>query len=599
MNKVTLFFSSVPYIIRSVSVILSISPFLALFLVMSTLTSSLIPIVQVYLTKEIINLITSVLSGVDKGSELYFLLVFQGIVVITLALLNASERLCDVKLQNNLTFHFDEQTIKKTLSVPYDYFEMPEFYNKLQRAANGSGMRIGSLFNNILSLVKTVFVSVGYVIILIHYNWMLSFAIFLPMIIVFVVNTKLADIRTNKLYAQTETNRKSSYLGNLFRMKGSAKEFRIFNHSEYIMEKRRDLYWKSTMEVFVLEKYLLVISVVPIFLSSLTSVLASVVLIKMGIGRGYTIGEYSALTQLLLSSQNNGNSLSSTLSAIYEDSLFVKQVLEFADLPDNIKEENQVFPVQLKEGIVVKNLTYRYPQNSNTTINNVSFHINPGEKVVIVGDNGAGKSTLSKCLIGLLQPTNGSVLVDGIEVNKINRKNFIQNVTILFQDFTKYNMSVKENIAFGDMDKLNDVAAINKVLKQTEVYNDIGKFPKKLDTELGSEFSESYDLSGGQWQKIALARAFLKKPQIVILDEPTASLDPISEQEIFNRFMELSHGKTAIFISHRLSTCVDADKILVMKHGELIEQGSHKELLKLNGEYATMFNTQAKSYIIT
>ncbi|MBH5318385.1 ATP-binding cassette domain-containing protein [Paenibacillus sp. GSMTC-2017] len=255
----------------------------------------------------------------------------------------------------------------------------------------------------------------------------------------------------------------------------------------------------------------------------------------------------------------------------------------------------RAFPEKLQKHILINNLSFTYATHTSPQLKGISFMIKPGEKIAIVGENGAGKSTLVKCLLGLYMPDNGSIKFDGVDIRTIDPKSLREHVSAVFQDFESYNLTVRENIAMGH-GKIDDDAYVEVAAAKAGVGELIKNLPNGLDTELGAMFHQGHELSGGQWQKIALSRAFMRDAQIVILDEPTAALDPRAEAEIYDNFAKLYEGKTTIMISHRLSSCRFADKIIVLHNGEIIEVGSHEELLHLEGSYADMFNTQAKRY---
>jgi ATP-binding cassette subfamily B protein len=232
--------------------------------------------------------------------------------------------------------------------------------------------------------------------------------------------------------------------------------------------------------------------------------------------------------------------------------------------------------------------------SSDYILKDLSFCIKKGQKIAIVGENGAGKSTLAKCLLGLYKPTSGKITVDNVEIQDIDEKSFRQNVSSLFQDYVKYQLSLRENIGFGQIDKIYDDTVLEEALTKSNMSLD--SFSKGLNTQLGTIFNDGVDVSIGQWQKICLSRAFLSNAEFIILDEPTSALDPMTEVEYFDKFSNISSDKTTIFITHRLGVCKFADHILVLKDGELVEQGCHNELINNDGLYSRMYSSQASWY---
>ena len=253
-------------------------------------------------------------------------------------------------------------------------------------------------------------------------------------------------------------------------------------------------------------------------------------------------------------------------------------------------------PDRLTQSIEFRNVSFRYPGSDKYVVKNISFTLRVRESVAIVGENGAGKTTVVKLLARFYDPTEGAIYLDGRDLREYDLASLRRQIGVIFQDFVRYDLSAKENVGFGQVDLLDDADRIERAAYEGGASDLIKGLSKGYDTILGKEFDEGVDLSGGEWQKIALSRAFMKEAEVLILDEPTAALDAFAERDVFARFAELTSDRTAIFISHRFSTVRMADHILVLQQGELVEQGSHEQLVAENGRYAQMFNTQAKQY---
>ena len=315
----------------------------------------------------------------------------------------------------------------------------------------------------------------------------------------------------------------------------------------------------------------------------------------------YPVGDYSMYTGALNAISGGIATLITTSASIYEGTIFINNLISF------MEEKRTIVPsidpprdVIRGVGHTIKfeNVSFRYPGTDHDTIKNINLEIEPGETVVMVGLNGAGKTTLIKLLTRLYDPTEGRILLDGHDLREYDVQKLYDMFGIVFQDYGKYAVSVRDNIAFGEIMKEIKQEKIEEAAKNSNASGFIEKLPDKYDTPLMRYFEENgTELSIGQWQKLAIARAFYSESDILILDEPTASLDAIAEQEIFNQFDELRGGKTSLFVSHRLSSATTADKIIVLKDGQLIEEGDHAELMRAKGEYYTLFSTQAKRYI--
>jgi ATP-binding cassette subfamily B protein len=286
------------------------------------------------------------------------------------------------------------------------------------------------------------------------------------------------------------------------------------------------------------------------------------------------------------------------LQSMYEHQLYLKTLFELLDFVPSVRAPEHPLPIRrpIEQGIEFRHVTYSYEGKDEPALNDVSFTIAPGETVAIVGHNGAGKTTLVKLLARLYDPQSGQVLIDGHDVREYDPDELRGEFGVLFQDYVTYQFTARENIGIGRVERLDDQPAIASAASKSGASGVIEGLPEGYETVLGKWFDGGVNLSGGEWQKVALGRAFMREAQILILDEPSAALDAKAEYELFSRLQQLAHGRTAIFISHRFSTVRRADRILVFEQGKLIEQGTHEELIALSGRYAELFNLQAASY---
>jgi ATP-binding cassette subfamily B protein len=286
------------------------------------------------------------------------------------------------------------------------------------------------------------------------------------------------------------------------------------------------------------------------------------------------------------------------LAALYENSLFLNDLYEFLDLERKIAEPDQPLPVPapMQVGITFDHVNFQYPNSPREVLRDVSLEIEPGEVIALVGENGSGKTTLIKLLCRLYEPTSGQIKLDNINLNRFESPQLRQHISIIFQDYVKYNLTARENIRFGNLDIADESESIVEAARRADAHDVIASLPRGYDTVLGKLFESGEELSIGQWQKVALARAFLRDSQIIVLDEPTSAMDPKAEYEVFLKFRELLNGRSAILISHRLSTVRMADRIYVLDKGSIVESGTHSELMKRAGTYADLFEKQAQHY---
>jgi ATP-binding cassette subfamily B protein len=311
-----------------------------------------------------------------------------------------------------------------------------------------------------------------------------------------------------------------------------------------------------------------------------------------------TLGAMTMYLSIFRSSQNVFQTLFFGLSDLYENALFMSNLFAFLDLkPQMPVTANPIaLPRPIVHGLEFRHVSFKYPDRGAYALRDVSLTIRPGEKIALVGANGAGKTTFVKLLTRLYDPSEGQVLIDGIDLREVDPKELQKRIGVIFQDFVRYHLPVRENIGFGQIDELENEARIIDSATRAGADATIRGLPQGYDTMLGKWFERGNDLSGGEWQKVALARAFMREAEVLVLDEPTAALDAMNEYAIFQRFRELTDNKIALLISHRFSTVRMADRIVVLEDGHIIETGTHAELLALGGEYAKLFTIQAEGY---
>lgn len=564
-----------------------------------TTAQAFIPIIQIFVTKQVVNNATILFTNWEFDLFLILkIIIYQAAINVATNILNTLQKINNLTLQQYTNYFYEKSIIEKVSILPLSYIENNDYYNKLQRISTGIGIKSLNMVNSLFSLIQQIVILVGYLIIILSYHWLLIFGLISIIIPTFITSLKFGERRLLQVYQQTPLARKALYIVNLLKGREAAKELRIFNHVNYLFNKWNELFLTNAKQQFKLEKSIEVSSLKLNFLNIISFILSTFFLIYSGINKKITIGDYFALSQTFSLSQSSLNVLITTFSRIYEDSLFLEDLYSFLDIDEStIKAEKAAhFPENLQYGIQVKNLYFKYNEKSSYILEDVSFNVVPGEKIAIVGENGAGKSSLVKCLLGLYIPTKGSILFDNVSIQDINEEQFKKNLSVMFQDFVCYHLTVRENIALSDLDNLYNDDLLTLTAKKSTAMNFIDNLEEKFDTEIGWQFHKSHELSGGQWQKIALSRAFFREAQIYIFDEPTSSLDPLTEASLYNEIIKKIEKKTSIFITHRLGSCLSMDRILVLKEGRIVENGNHNELMKLQGEYYKMFTSQAKWY---
>ena len=400
---------------------------------------------------------------------------------------------------------------------------------------------------------------------------------------------------------RSKDRRQMNYYSNVLVNKDVAKEVRIYKLSDLFIERYKAVfehYYVGLRKLILREN---ILHVVVTIISAVTNcVFFALIALRVFMGK-IKIGDYSLLTGSITTIANDVNTLISTSATIYEGTLFIDNLVSFIkEKPTVVCKSEKPAPVMrgCAHTIDFEHVSFRYPGTDRDVIHDVNLHIDPGATVVLVGLNGAGKTTLIKLLIRLYDPTEGRILLDGRDVREYEPEELYRIFGIIFQDFGKYAFSVSENIRFGDLEREATEEAVRSAAISANADDFIQRLPDGYQTPLMRFFeSNGIELSIGQWQKLSVARAFFSQSDILILDEPTASLDPLAEQEIFNQFDTLRHDKTSIFVSHRLSSATVASKIVVLEYGRVIEEGTHRELMEKQGRYYELFSTQAKRYL--
>jgi ATP-binding cassette subfamily B protein len=312
----------------------------------------------------------------------------------------------------------------------------------------------------------------------------------------------------------------------------------------------------------------------------------------------FSFGTLTFLANAIRDASSNLQQTFSTLSTIADQALFLTDLVAFFEMRPTIKSKPNALPAPrpIRRGFEFRNVSFRYPGSSRLVLNGLNFHLRPGERVALIGENGEGKTTIVKLLTRLYDPEEGQVLLDGVDLRDYNLEDLYREIGVIFQDFMRYEMTARENIAVGRIEQIDDLQSLRESARKSMADEVVGKLSSGYEQMLGRRFEGGVDLSGGEWQKVALARAYLRNAQVLILDEPTSALDARSEYEVFQRFADLTSGKMALFISHRFSTVRMADRIVVLEKGRVAEEGDHDALTHLGGRYAEMFELQAASY---
>ena len=504
---------------------------------------------------------------------------------------------CDVVLADKYSRHISTKIMEHASRLDLTSFEDPSFYDRMERARVQGTDRIVLIQATgllIQQLVTTVSLAAG---ILFFSPWILI-ALVACVVPAFLGETHFAFMGYSLNFRQTPAKREMEYLRVLGGSKESAKELKLFGLAPFLVSRYAKLSNELHEQTVGLAKRRLMVGGLLSLLGTLGYYGSYAFVIYETVVGALTIGSLYFLTGAIAGASTNIQAVFATFSTIADQALFVTDLLDFFAMKPTVSSKPNALsvPRPILQGFEFRDVSFTYPGHTRLVLSDVSFHLRRGERLALVGENGQGKTTIVKLLTRLYDPTAGQILLDGVDLREYDLEDLWRETGVIFQDFMRYDMTAAENIAIGKIEERENTFRVRSAAQKSLAEQVIRKLPKSYDQILGRRFEGGVDLSGGEWQKMALARAYLRDAQLLILDEPTAALDAKAEHEVFQRFAELTQGKMALLISHRFSTVKMADRILVLEQGQIAEQGDHQELLLRGGRYAEMFELQAASY---
>ncbi|NNC94602.1 MAG: ABC transporter ATP-binding protein [Chitinophagales bacterium] len=562
------------------------------------LIQAAIPLAMLYVGKLIIDEIILQISADEKLWDLLwiYLAIEFGLAILS-EVLSRMINLYDSLLGDLFSNKTSVKLIEHAATLDLYQFEDAEFYDKLERARRqtvGRVMLMSQVLSQLQDIITVMFLSGGLII----FSPLLLVILALAIIPSFIGESHFNERSYSLSRSWTPERRELDYLRYIGASDDTAKEIKIFNLAGFLSNRFKILSDKYYLANKKLATNRAVWGTLFSGIGTLSYYGAYVYIIVQTVNGAITVGDLTFLAGSFSRLRNLLQAIMNRFSKIAESALYLKDMFDFFNIKPRISnpDKPKEFPKPIKEGIKFENVSFRYPNAIRNALSNISFEIKAGEKMALVGENGAGKTTLVKLIARLYEPTEGRILIDGIDIREYSLSELRNEIGIIFQDYVRFHMRAYENIAVGNIPRLTERDEIVDSAEKSLADRVIQELPEEYEQMLGRRFEKGVELSGGQWQKIALARAYMREAEILILDEPTSALDARAEHEVFQRFSDLIKGKTAVLISHRFSTVRMADRILFLEDGKVKELGSHDELVKFNGKYAELFSLQAKGY---
>jgi ATP-binding cassette subfamily B protein len=565
------------------------------------IVQGLLPLVSIYLTFRIVNGAVAGASATDKDAafrQVAYLIAWAAVVGLAIVLARSIGALISEAQAQVVTDHVSDIIHAKSIAVDLEFYENSRYYDVLHRAVQEAPYRPTKVVNDLVAVGQSAVTVAGIVGLLFAFSWIVGLIVSAAAVPAALVRTSFSGRMYRWQRETTVSDRRSWYYHWLLTDGTRAKEIRLFGLGELFGGRFRDLR-------AVLRRQRLGITLRRSAADLGAGAVATVAvfgtfayIVYETVKGVISVGVVAAYFQAVQTGLSAFQSLLGGLAGLYEDNLFLTYLYEFLALEPKVLEpaHPRAVPRPMKEGMVFREVTFGYPDTERTALRSVSLAIRPGEVAALVGPNGSGKTTLVKLLCRLYDPSDGRITLDGVDLRALSATALRATISVIFQDYSQYQLSARENIWAGNVALDQHHVAVERAARDSGAHDVIAALSHGYDTVLGKWFEDGEELSIGEWQKVALARAFLRDSQILVLDEPTSALDPRAEWQVFEHIRELARGRAVVLISHRFSTVRLADRIHIMDRGRIVESGTHEELVALGGTYAGMYEVQARAY---